>query len=114
MSETFTREQILSNAALQSELLRMSSQPHDLEDGGMYIPPRRFSPAVTARARDMMATLGVEDVMQLTDMALQTVFWAIGERMAGKLVGSVNITDDFETSPLPFLMGIDSGEFSRQ
>ncbi len=110
----YTKEQILNSSELQGELLKMASEPHDLEDGGMYVPARHFPKQVADRTRDMMAALGVDNVMLLTDLALGTLFWAMGERMAGKLVGSVNITDDFEDAPLPFLENLDSSKFDKR
>jgi len=108
------KKQLLQDAALQSELLNLASVPHKNEDGSLYIPPRILPPQIAQHAQDMMDALGIDNVMQLTDMAYETLYWALGERIAGKQVGSVTADDEFSETPVRYLLNIDMAAFEPE
>lgn len=111
--DRFTKHDVLTNGALQAELLQLATKPHDLEDGGMYVPPRRFSPEVAANVKSMVAALDVPSVMVMLDMAMMTLYWAVDQKIRGNDIGAVDPNDEFVEADLPFLQAINPSDFER-
>jgi len=105
----YTVDEILNDERLLARLFRLSNVPHEFGDGNIYVPPRRIQGAMADRAKDLMAAVGVKDILQLTDLAFNALDWMVDRRLDGEEIGSVNAHDDFAGAGLAFIDQIDPG-----
>lgn len=80
----------------------LATQPQDMLDGSLYIPPRRIPPELVGRVLAMMTVLGTDDPRMVLDAAMEVLDWALDRREAGLEVGAAT-ENEFEAAPIDFL-----------